>query len=160
LTLMGLFELETCAHCGREFPKDPSSPTNLSCAGCRQSHQAAAEDRARSLKARVDELERIVTAEKAPDRELARLHGVVIGKGSEGTTVLVQFSPSDLVAEFPIELSGDLSLCADLSLYGQPVDCVVRVRADGLCYLHYELVRPAGVNPVLPELERLLSGIG
>ena len=47
-----------------------------------------------------------------------------------------------------------------LSLYGQPVDLVVRVKSDGCFrYQHFE-ARPVGANPALPELERLLSGIG
>ena len=157
MTRMGSFELEICASCGREFPKDPSSPTNLFCAGCRQSHHAAAEDRARSLKARVDELERIVTAGKSPDRELARVQGVVTGRASEGSTVAVEFlfDGHTETADLPIDMFN-----GNLALYGQPVDLVVRVRADGkFRYLHFE-VRPAGVNPALPELERLLSGIG
>ena len=157
MTRMGSFEQEICACCGREFPKDPSSPTNLFCAGCRQSHHAAAEDRARSLKARVDELEKIVSFGKSPDRELARFQGVVIGRASEGSTVAVEFlfDGHTETADFPIDMFN-----GNLALYGQPVDIVVRVRADGkFRYLHFE-ARPAGTNPALPELERLLSGIG
>jgi hypothetical protein len=157
LTRMGSFELEICAYCGREFPKDPSSPTNLSCAGCRQSHHAAAEDRAKSLKARVDELEKIVSFGKSPDRELARFQGVVIGRASEGSTVAVEFlfDGHTETADLPIDMFN-----GNLALYGQPIDLVVRVRADGgFRYLHFE-ARPAGVNPALPELERLLSGVG
>jgi len=154
---MGSFELEICAYCAREFPKDPSSPTNLLCAGCRQASHAAAEDRARSLKARVDELERIVSSEKSPDRELARFQGVVVGKDSGSSMVMVEINFTDHTetAAFSVDMFD-----GKLSLYGQPVDLVVRVKSDGCFrYQHFE-ARPVGANPALPELERLLSGIG
>jgi|GEM_PF-2269605 hypothetical protein len=41
-----------CAHCGREYPRDASAPTNLFCAGCRQSHHADAETELRRLRDR------------------------------------------------------------------------------------------------------------
>jgi len=104
-----------------------------------------------------DELEKIVSFGKSPDRELARFQGVVIGRASEGSTVAVEFlfDGHTETADFPIDMFN-----GNLALYGQPVDIVVRVRADGkFRYLHFE-ARPAGTNPALPELERLLSGIG
>jgi regulator of protease activity HflC (stomatin/prohibitin superfamily) len=42
-----------CAYCRREYPRDGSAPTNLFCAGCRQSHHAEAEAEARRLREKI-----------------------------------------------------------------------------------------------------------
>ena len=42
-----------CAYCRREYPRDASAPTNLFCAGCRQSHHAEAEAEARRLREKI-----------------------------------------------------------------------------------------------------------
>jgi hypothetical protein len=42
-----------CAYCRREYPRDASAPTNLFCAGCRQSHHAEAEAEVRRLREKI-----------------------------------------------------------------------------------------------------------
>ena len=95
-----------------------------------------------------------MTLEMGDDRELTLLHGTVIGRGQEGRTILFELLTSDLMLEFPVELFDE-----ELSHYGQPVSCFVMARSDGFRYMHFE-ARPAGMNPDLPEIERLLSRVG
>jgi len=78
---------------------------------------------------------------------------VVLGRGSDGTTVTVQFPEPDLTVEFPVELFD-----AGLAKYGQVVDYVVKLRPNGFRFQCFES-RSADDNPVLPELESLLSRI-
>lgn len=47
-----------CAYCEREYPRDASAPTNLFCAGCRQSHHADAEADGRRLREKIASLEK------------------------------------------------------------------------------------------------------
>jgi hypothetical protein len=65
----------------------------------------------------------------------------------------VQLMPSELVATVPTALLGP-----ELAKYGQPVDWVVRRRPDGTRYQVFE-PRVVGANPILPEIEDLLSVI-
>ena len=89
----------------------------------------------------------------ASDQEIARFHGVIVGNSTGSSMVVVELILEDhrVMTEFPADMFD-----GKLRLYGQPIDCVVRVGADGFRYQHFE-ARPAEANPALPELERLLS---
>jgi len=73
--------------------------------------------------------EKIVSSEKSPDRELARFQGVVVGKDSGSSMVMVEISFTDHTetAAFSVDMFD-----GKLSLYGQPVDLVVRVNYPSL----------------------------
>ena len=77
-----------CAYCEREYPRDASAPTNLFCAGCRQSHHADAEADGRRLREKIASLEkthateveilktRIIKLERFIDKVMDKLYQI------------------------------------------------------------------------------------
>lgn len=73
-----------CAYCGKEYPRDASSPTNLLCAGCRQSHHADAEAEIRRLREQIESLNESHNEEIRSLNVYGRLAAIKTGRGEHG----------------------------------------------------------------------------